>query len=128
MVTEHSSKHALSMAIWYLVGMDMERSLSLSEPPMPGPPGLLTRRARLMAIRYLVGMDMERSLSLSEPPMPGPPGLLTRRARLMAVWSITSNDFWRWFTGRSRSSLHQEAMNVCTTVRQHARFVMLSSM
>jgi|688.fasta_scaffold674492_1 hypothetical protein len=78
MGTEHSSKHALSMDIRYLVGMDMERSLSLIEPPMPGPPGLLTMRARLMAIQYLVGMDMEHSLSLREPPMPGPPGLLIR--------------------------------------------------
>ena len=54
---------------------------------------------------YLVGIDMERSLRRSEPPMPGPPGLRTRRARLMAAWSITSSDFWRWFTGRSRISL-----------------------
>ena len=65
---------------------------------------------------YLVGIDMERSLRRSEPPMPGPPGLRTRRARLMAAWSITSSDFWRWFTGRSRISLKQ--LTVSDTTNQ----------
>ena len=67
---------------------------------------------------YLVGIDMERSLRRSEPPMPGPPGLRTRRARLMAAWSITSSDFWRWFTGRSLISLKQLTVRVTQPINQ----------